>query len=209
MQGNETARIHDWHGAFGSNEVAEINWEIVDWGNLQQECLQRNSIRYRLAGNSEVRPVALYKPLDSEVLDSPTPSNDTEVGGQPRTAVILRTWLGMKYTENDLYHIRSMVMELSLYSGGEYEVILLIDCQGEELPAESDATAWKFFRKKHLPQELWGLAMFFNAEMLSDWYPDIDVHVYVCMVRKWSITLLTLASEQYCNTSSQHRSSPD
>ncbi|KAI3266490.1 hypothetical protein CBS147309_6207 [Penicillium roqueforti] len=172
----KTTRTHNWNGTFGSNEAAEINWEQVDWANLQNDCLQRNSIRYRTQP-SEGKILALYKSLDSDV----QPREDLNETDKtvPRTAVILRSWIGMKYTENDLYHIRSMLMELSLYSGAEYELILLIDCQGEKLPEETDYAAWKAFKAKHLPQELRSLAVWFNEEMLNDWYPGIDVHVAI------------------------------
>lgn len=189
LQGNETTRLHNWNGTFGSNEAAEIDWEQVDWAHLQHECLQRNSVRYRTQP-SERKISALYKSLDSDV-QSREPLNKTDKA-QPRTAVILRSWIGMKYTENDLYHIRSMMMELSLYSGAEYELILLIDCQGEKLPKETDHAAWEAFNKKHLPQELRNLAVWFNAEMLNDWYPGIDVHVYVSAALGARFSLLTL-----------------
>lgn len=156
-----------------------MNWEQVDWASLQSECVQRNSIRYGELFDRKI--TALYKSLDSHV-ETRESLNGSRVSAQPRTAVILRSWLGMKYTENDLYHIRSMVMELSLYSGAEYELILLIDCQGEKLPKETDTAAWKAFEQKHLPSELRGLAVWFNEEMLNDWYPEIDIHVYVYVI---------------------------
>jgi hypothetical protein len=187
LQGNESTRINDWDDKFGSNEAAEIDWEKVDWANLQNECLQRNSDRYRTQP-SDGKIFALYKSLDGDV--QPQPLNETSKS-QPRTAVILRSWLGMKYTENDLYHIRSMIMELALYSGAEYELILLIDCQDEKLPEETDHAAWKAFKERHLPQELRSLAIWFNADMLNDWYPAIDVHVYVSVVLRARPALLT------------------
>ncbi|CAG8048752.1 unnamed protein product [Penicillium salamii] len=179
LQGNDSTRIQNWNDTFGSDQAAEIDWEGVDWSNLQDDCLQRNRKRYRMTETSGGRLVALYKSLDSDSQNSPMPVNGTGNIAQSRTAVVLRSWIGMKYTKNDLYHIRSMIMELSLFSGGEYEVILLIDCQDEELPAEKDSAAWEVFRQKHLPQELRGLAMFFNTKMLGDWYPDIDIHVAI------------------------------
>ncbi|KAJ6162648.1 Protein of unknown function DUF3405 [Penicillium chrysogenum] len=175
LGGNETT-LHSWDSTFGSNEASEIDWEQVDWAHLQYECLQRNSVRYRTQP-SEGKIFALYKSLDSDVQPR-EPLNGTDKM-QPRTAVILRSWIGMKYTENDLYHIRSMLMELSLYSGAEYELILLIDSQGKKLPKKDDHAAWKAFNAKHLPQELRSLAVWFNAEILKDWYPGIEVHVAI------------------------------
>ncbi|KAJ5779847.1 hypothetical protein N7457_007567 [Penicillium paradoxum] len=177
-ESNETTRIHGWQGTFGSNEAAEIDWEQVNWGDLQHDCLQRNIIRYRKEA-SERKISALYKSLELDLQEPREPLNDTKPSAHPRTAILLRSWIGMKYTENDLHHIRSMMMELSLYSGAEYELVLLIDCQDEKLPAETDMAAWKAFKQKHLPQELHGLAVWFNEEMLNDWYPDIDIHVAI------------------------------
>jgi hypothetical protein len=164
----------------------------VDWAHLQYECLQRNSVRYRTQP-SEGKIFALYKSLDSDVQPR-EPLNGTDKM-QPRTAVILRSWIGMKYTENDLYHIRSMLMELSLYSGAEYELILLIDSQGKKLPKKDDHAAWKAFNAKHLPQELRSLAVWFNAEILKDWYPGIEVHVYVFAPRARPALLIFYQSD--------------
>lgn len=188
LEGNETTRLQNWNGTFGSNEAAEIDWEQVDWAHLQYECLRRNSVRYRTPP-SEGKILALYKSLDSDV--QPRQSLNETDRTQPRAAVILRSWIGMKYTENDLYHIRSMMMELSLYSGAEYELILLIDCQGQKLPKETDYAAWKAFNAKHLPQELRNLAIWFNADMLKDWYPGIDVHAYEFAAFRAKVSLLT------------------
>ncbi|QQK46278.1 Reticulocyte-binding protein 2-like protein a [Penicillium digitatum] len=146
------------YGAYGYLH----DWQQVDWAHLQHECLQRNSDRYRRQ-QSEGKITALYKSLNFNV-QSREPLNKTD-RAHPRAAVILRSWIGIKYTENDLYHIRSMIMEPSLYSGAEYELILLSDCQGEKMPKETDHAAWETFKAKLLPQELRSLAAWFNADI--------------------------------------------
>lgn len=82
----------------------------------------------------------------------------------------------MKYTTNDIHNIRAMIMELSLLSGAEYEAILLIDTKDEVLPDQMDNVAMGSFKEENLPEELRGLAVFFNTKLLEDWYPTIDVH---------------------------------
>ena len=44
----------------------------------------------------------------------------------PRTAILIRTWEGYKYTDDDLMNIRALITETSLLSGGEFQVFLLI-----------------------------------------------------------------------------------
>ncbi|KZN93001.1 hypothetical protein EN45_031690 [Penicillium chrysogenum] len=82
----------------------------------------------------------------------------------------------MKYTTNDIHNIRAMVMELSLLSGAEYEVIILVDAKDQILPNPMDNAAMDSLKKVYLPEELRGLAVFFNTKLLGDWYPTIDAH---------------------------------
>ena len=81
----------------------------------------------------------------------------------------------MEYTEDALYYIRSIIIELSLLYGAEYYLIQLVDAKDTELPHPTDKAGLENL-KKSLPQELQDLAVFFNAEILKDWYPKIDVH---------------------------------
>ena len=69
-----------------------------------------------------------------------------------------------------------MVMELSLLSGAEYEAIILVDVKDQILPNPMDNAAMDSLKKECLPEELRGLAVFFNTKLLGDWYPTIDVH---------------------------------
>lgn len=82
----------------------------------------------------------------------------------------------MKYTTNDIHNIRAMVMELSLLSGAEYEVIILVDANDQILPNPMDNVAMDSLKEEYLPEELRELAVFFNTKLLEDWYPTIDVH---------------------------------
>lgn len=149
----------------------------MDWAHLQQDCLQRNADRYRTT-KPEKKVWTLDKEMDRAVRVSNYSDDDPLPGVQPRTAVILRTWIDMEYSEDMIYAIRSMIMELSLHSGGEYAVTLLVDCKNAKLPSVYDTAALEEFSATHLPREFHGLAVFFNEEMLQDWYPDISVHTY-------------------------------
>ncbi|KAJ5667456.1 hypothetical protein N7507_003320 [Penicillium longicatenatum] len=168
------------YGAYGyGNETNEI-WANVNLGNLQQECLQRNAERYQDRNPAE-KALTLDKTHDVfENQDAAATAEDnSSTGYHSRTAVVLRSWINKVYTANDIYFIRSMVMELSLLSGAEYEVILLIDSTGTELPNPADLEGMDRFKKDHLPEELQDIAVFFNEKILADWYPKIDVHMAI------------------------------
>ena len=67
-------------------------------------------------------------------------------------------------------------MELSLFSGGEYEVFIMIDAQHTALPDVSDEDGVKRLMESHLPPELHNLVVYFNDEILRDWYPQLENH---------------------------------
>lgn len=162
-----------------ANASTPVQFERVNWGNLQQDCVQRNADRYRHSALKK-RTWTLHKEQDREAEEEQgekgaTDEDDSMPAHKHRTAVILRSWIDKKYTEDDLHYIRSMVTELSLLSGAEYEVILLVDAKTTELPPPGDMAGLESL-KTALPQELRDLAVFFNSKILEDWYPKIDVH---------------------------------
>lgn len=154
------------------------NLEDVNWADLQRACLERNHERYNKL-NPEPKKSTLHKQQSHQVEHRRQKHRHWKTRlpqFHPRTAVILRSTIDMKYTTNDIHNIRAMIMELSLLSGAEYEVILLIDAKDEVLPDPMENAAMCSFKEEHLPQELRGLAVFFNTKLLKDWYPTIDVH---------------------------------
>ncbi|KAJ5815764.1 hypothetical protein N7474_007541 [Penicillium riverlandense] len=164
-----------WPGSYGTNHAAELEWDDVNWANLQHDCLLRNGDRFRTTRPREKQIWTLHKRWDTTVHDE-LDLSDPEPGIQPRTAVIMRTWLSKRYMEDDLHYIRAMIMELALHSGGEYDVVVLVDCKGAELPNPMDTVAMDKFKAEHLPRELRELALFFNTKILKEWYPEIEAH---------------------------------
>ena len=165
-----------------NNGGNNVQWQDVNWATLQQDCLHLNENRYQPSTVSE-KPRTLHKEHDKKTDEYrwsgekiQTDRSNASAILKSRTAVVLRTWLGMEYTEDDIYYIRSIIMELSLLSGAEYEVILLVDAKSIDLPHPADTVGLDGLKKKSLPRELQDLAVFFNARILKDWYPKIDVH---------------------------------
>jgi hypothetical protein len=66
-------------------------------------------------------------------------------------------------------------MELSLHSGAEYEVFLLVHVKDDELPIFSDSKTMNRLRNS-IPAEFRSMALFFNNKLLEAWYPKIVEH---------------------------------
>jgi Protein of unknown function (DUF3405) len=159
----------------GGRLPTKANWDEIDWAELQETCLTRNAERYEDRGHDHKKFWSLH--LNNNHTVSSHPQRDRSCPRyKPRSAVVLRSWLGKKYSEHDLHNIRALVMELSLFSGAEYEVIIMIDAQDHALPDPSDERSVDELKQSNLPPELRNLAVFFNRDILRDWYPKINHH---------------------------------
>jgi len=169
------------------------NWDSINWGSLQQECALRNADRYdRVQGYPPVSDFPAGQSLNSSTrynstgksrrLD-PIPVEDSReydeesvqvtIEAKSRTAVIIRTHSNQTYTENDKQNIRALISELSLRSGGEYQVYLLVQVKDESLPIWTDANAYNEAVQNSVPKEFWNMTVLWNDAKMKEMYPDI------------------------------------
>lgn len=166
------------YGAYGYGEDlvdynrSRVAWEEVDWAKLQNDCLQRNQHRFQ-----HFTKIAKSRKFDLR--------DDSWFGIEPlqarsvsrgRTAIVLRGWDTYQYTPADLYHIRSLIMEAGLSSGGEYVVFLLVDVKDAERRIFHDARSYQKALEDFVPQELRSIAVLFDRELLQSWYPNVNEH---------------------------------
>jgi len=132
----------------------ETEWKDVNWGALQQKCLERNE--------------HLYKDKES---------------GKKRQAVVLRGHNFFEWRRNDFHYTRSLIAELNLASGGEYELFLLVQLNGDEnanytSTELSDPKLLAELKEKYVPAEFRDIAVLFNDNVLKDLYPKVESHSY-------------------------------
>jgi len=88
-----------------------------------------------------------------------------------RTAVLIRTTITQKFSNNDKQNIRSLITELSLKSGAEYQVFLLMLVKDRELPIFTDATAYEFALSTYVPDEFRNMTILYNEAIMKEKYP--------------------------------------
>lgn len=158
---NRKSKVGDW------SKPHPVNWNEVPWGRLQDQCLLSNSERYR--PSSSYPTDTIYHPDDQEM---------RRPKYHDRTAVLIRAWSGYQYTDNDLETIRSLIVELSLLSGSEYEVFLLVNIKNNELDIR-DSELRQALLDKHVPKEFHGISILWNERLMRQWYPRVgDWQVY-------------------------------
>ncbi|KAF7543280.1 hypothetical protein G7Z17_g10866 [Cylindrodendrum hubeiense] len=89
---------------------------------------------------------------------------------ETRTAVLLRSYTGKVYTDNDKQTIRALVSELSLRSGGEYEVFLLVQVKDNTIHIFEDSGAYQWVLQRWVPPEFHGITVLWNDGLVGDIY---------------------------------------
>lgn len=161
----------------GSRPYERPEWENVAWGNLQNQCLQRNKDRF----NTTARANMILKPTRTLPRDHDRyeEREDKTPNYHSRTAVLIRTWEGYKYTDNDLQAIRALVTELSLLSGGEYQVYLLVNVKQREADIYDNPDVYQQILEKVVPLELRDISVLWTERVMEEWYPEVgDWQVY-------------------------------
>lgn len=128
----------------------KIDYRKVDWGNAQRTCFEKNKHRFD----------PTLKPADGK------PKKQVS-----RTAFVLRTWTGYKYDDIQLLSLRAMINELSLKSGGEYDVHLLVHVKDETIPIWASDKIYQETLRKHVPEEFWGIATLWSVPLMKLYYP--------------------------------------
>lgn len=187
------------------NTVFQVDYRQVDWADVQGRCYDANAMRFNSAspfststfspslGDDQVRVEARDDDISNNALPLISESeNSTSAVWREneisRTAVVVRTWDNYDYKEDDILHLRALITELSLGSGGEYDVHLLVQAKNETVPIWSDEESYESHLRRSVPREFWGIAtlwsesqqqMLYNGLSGLDTFPkgpDLPVH---------------------------------
>ncbi|KAJ3481394.1 hypothetical protein NLG97_g7830 [Lecanicillium saksenae] len=117
-------------------------------------------------------------------VSSNTPTSDapSQYKVENRTALLLRSYTGKKYTENDKQTIRALITELSLKSGGEYEVFLLVQVKDNSRDIFGSRKEYLKVLSEHVPVEFHGITVLWNDNAIKEIYTEMkednerDVH---------------------------------
>jgi hypothetical protein len=135
-------------------KMGRINWNMVDWAAAQTRCFSSNRGRF-FTGN-------------------PTRDAELAVTGRKklhRIAVVVRTYVGFKWTSHAILNFRAMVSELNLRSGGEYDVHFLLHVRDNNAPIWADPTTAQEILNSNVPPEFHGLCTLWSEAQMKLFYP--------------------------------------
>jgi hypothetical protein len=88
-----------------------------------------------------------------------------------RTAVVIRTWHDFHYTPWHISMLRAMISELSISSGGQYEIHFLIHVQNDSLPIFASEELYNSTLESALPPEFNGMGTLWSVPQMKLIYP--------------------------------------
>ncbi|CAI6334706.1 unnamed protein product [Periconia digitata] len=132
----------------------KIDYREVNWGKAQKRCLAKNQVRFQ---KNETKKADQEQPKKEKI---------------KRHAYVLRTWTGYKYSDTQILTIRAMINELSLKSGGEYDVHFLLHVKDDSIPIWSSEEMYQKTIEDNLPKEFWGMATLWSEQQMKMYYPE-------------------------------------
>ncbi|KAH7148804.1 hypothetical protein EDB81DRAFT_933242 [Dactylonectria macrodidyma] len=133
-------------------ETGKIDYTEVNWAEAQDACYHANKHRF----------------LE---IDSSTGELQTTKGKMGRIAVVIRTYTGFKWTELAVLNFRALINELSLRSGGEYQVHFLMQVRNVDEPIWSDKWTVQRIINDNVPAEFRGLVSLWSEPQMRLMYP--------------------------------------
>ena len=165
----------DRYGPYGYRDDAmdnqtrsHVDWDLVDWGALQDDCLSRNN---RPIHHPRMSMPSLLERLNLGSLASARRQQQTG-----KSAIVVRTWETYKYKKEDMLFLRSLIVESCLSSGGKYSVFLLVDIKDRSRRIFSSTANYEAAIRDIVPPELQSIAVLFDESLLEQWYPKVKEH---------------------------------
>ncbi|PSS03566.1 hypothetical protein BD289DRAFT_358758 [Coniella lustricola] len=189
-------------GEHGDNEGAElvwntthqVDWRNIDWSEIQRQCYQSNAAMYKPLIHRAHPPRGFYineklenqfpmlslRPTDASAATLPPataltgPTIAAPTGNMSRTAIVIRCWDEYEWREDDILYLRSIITELSLASGGRYDVHLLVQVKNDAMyPIWADDEVYQQRIRDTVPQELQSIVTLWTETQMLSLYQGI------------------------------------
>ncbi|GJN84367.1 hypothetical protein PLIIFM63780_007923 [Purpureocillium lilacinum] len=157
-------------------QTGQIDYGNINWSDAQERCFASNRHRF---DSAPLGRTAESINRDNK-LKRMRASNDDEQRKEKvnprselrhRSAVVVRLYTGFQWTELAILNLRAMISELSLNTGGEYAVHLLLQVHNTDLPIWSDDETLGRLLQAHVPVEFHGLVSVWSESEMTLYYP--------------------------------------
>lgn len=171
--------------------VTQVDYRNVDWADAQRRCYKANEARFEAKAPIK-EPPTTFSVFDTNETEPMKRDGDASIASATdqgsadaakpkvsRSALVIRVWDEYRWREEDIMYLRSLISELSLGSGGEYDVHLLVQVKNEgNSPVFADAEAYQKHAKECVPEEFSGIVTFWSeTQMLLTYQGLFDTFI--------------------------------
>lgn len=148
------------------NKTGKIDYHKTDWGKLQQRCVEKNVDRFLQPENLEEENNKYTTEKNSQ--SRLGAGSKKKIG---RIAVVIRTYVGFTWTHLAILNFRAMVSELSLRSGGEYDIHFLLHVKDNDIPIWADGETVQSVLDMNMPGEFHSITTLWSESQMRLLYP--------------------------------------
>lgn len=156
---------------------SRVDWDRIDWQQLQKQCFTRNANRFPKHAKMDN---SMLRQSRFRYRNATTPNLTPQwhqFSPTRRTAIVVRTWRGYDYKAEDMHYLRSLVVEAALQTGGEYQVILLVDMKDYGVDMFASEPNYRLaLEDAGVPPEFEDMTVLWDDRLLESWYPLIEEH---------------------------------
>lgn len=154
-------------GMRSEQEGADNIWQLqskidyrqnIEWGNAQSKCYEKNKHRFTTIEDRNAKREGKRQP-------------EPKKKKIQRQAYVLRAWTGFEYTAHEILTLRAMINELSLKSGGEYDVHILLHVRDDSIPIWTSKEVYQNVIAENIPPEFWGITTLWSVQQMRLYYP--------------------------------------
>lgn len=154
------------------SKTGKIDYGIIDWGDAQERCNEANKERFSAPDEDESLST-VPAPVSEKQRKDEEQARLQQNGKQKidRIAVVIRSYVGFKWTRHAILNFRAMISELALRSGGEYTVHFLLHVRDNKIPIWADAETAQRVLDESVPAEFHSSCTLWSEAQMRLMYP--------------------------------------
>jgi hypothetical protein len=142
----------------------EVDYRDVQWADVMHRCLDKNKARFATETQESKNA---FQAMAINKRDNGTTTKAAPKQLLRRSAVLVRTWADYQYDDEDIMYLRALIAELSIASGGEYQVHFLIHVKDDNNQIWADDKVYAEVLEKALPAEFAGMGTLWSERQMG------------------------------------------
>lgn len=172
-----------------------------DWRALMDACYEQRERERGRAGGVEpfdptTQPIADI--IEQENFDDDTPNKFKTTPQTKRTALVMRSYEGYVWREDDILNMRALIAELSLNNPNTpYDIRILVEVHGGHLAVFTSEWDRLNVLRSSVPREFWGMVELWTEGEMCALYPGLPGKFLNRMIAQSSYRSCLMALQKF------------